>query len=157
LKNPATEGKGRRGPIRGERDYIMVTENLMGERVADCAFCSPNIKERVLQEGAHVVAIADAYPVAKGHTLVVPKRHVSGYFDLTDAERRDADNLLGSLLKRMSREDPTITGYNIGINCGRSAGQTIFHVHYHLIPRRDGDTENPRGGVRGVIPGKRSY
>lgn len=135
----------------------MSMEALTHEWIADCKFCRPNIKERIIQEGDHVVAIADAYPVAKGHTLVIPKRHVSEYFDLTDAERRDADNLLRSLLKRMSREDPTISGYNIGVNCGQSAGQTVFHVHYHLIPRRDGDTQNPRGGVRGVIPGKRAY
>jgi diadenosine tetraphosphate (Ap4A) HIT family hydrolase len=72
-------------------------------------------------------------------------------------ERRDADSLLRLLKEALCKNDPTINGYNIGVNCGESAGQTIFHVHYHLIPRRDGDTQNPRGGVRGVIPGKRDY
>ena len=135
----------------------MGNKTLTEEWETGCRFCYRNIAGRVAQEAYHVVAIADAYPVTKGHTLVIPKRHVSEYFDLTDAERRDADNLMRSLLKQMCRKDPTITGYNIGVNCGRSAGQTVFHVHYHLIPRRDGDTETPRGGVRGVIPGKRSY
>jgi diadenosine tetraphosphate (Ap4A) HIT family hydrolase len=104
-----------------------------------------------------VVAIKDGYPVTEGHTLVIPKRHVGEYFELTDAERRDADSLLKFLQRKMARKDPAITGYNIGVNCGESAGQTIFHLHYHLILRRNGDTEKPRGGVRGVIPGKRSY
>jgi diadenosine tetraphosphate (Ap4A) HIT family hydrolase len=99
----------------------------------------------------------NGYPVTDGHTLVIPKRHAAEYFDLSGAERRDADRLLKFLKQQLFKKDPSLTGYNIGVNNGASAGQTIFHVHYHLIPRRDGDTENPRGGVRGVIPGKRSY
>lgn len=125
--------------------------------VADCRFCYANIAGRVIRELGSVVAIKDAYPVTDGHTLVIPKRHALAYFDLTDAERRDADRLLALLLAELRAGDPTINGCNIGVNCGRSAGQTIFHVHYHLIPRRDGDTPSPRGGVRGVIPGKRGY
>jgi diadenosine tetraphosphate (Ap4A) HIT family hydrolase len=125
----------------------------------DCPFCYENIKSRIIEgpDIGAVFAIEDGYPVTAGHTLVIPKRHVAEYFELSDAERRDADRLLKCLQEKMTREDPRITGYNIGVNCGASAGQTIFHVHYHLIPRRDGDTENPRGGVRGVIPGKRGY
>ena len=122
-----------------------------------CKFCYEKVKPRIIAEHGAVVAIKDGYPVTKGHTLVIPKRHVAEYFELTDAERRDADSLLKFLQRKITRKDPAITGYNIGVNCGESAGQTIFHLHYHLIPRRDGDTEKPRGGVRGVIPGKRSY
>ena len=124
-----------------------------------CKFCYVNIQPRIIEgtDTGTVFAIKDGYPVTAGHTLVIPKRHVAAYFDLTDAERRDADQLLKHLKQEMIKKDPSITGYNIGLNCGASAGQTIFHVHYHLIPRRDGDTEDPRGGVRGVIPGKRGY
>ena len=125
--------------------------------VSDCRFCYRNIQERIIREMDSAVAIFDAYPVTKGHTLVVPKRHAAEYFELSEAERRDADRLLRALWRKMRREDPSITGYNIGVNCGRSAGQTVYHVHYHLIPRRDGDTPHPQGGVRGVIPGKRAY
>ncbi len=122
-----------------------------------CKFCFHNIKGRVIKQLDSVIAVKDGYPVTEGHTLVIPKRHAVEYFDLSDNERRDADSLMKYLKQEMYKKDPSITGYNIGLNNGESAGQTIFHVHYHLIPRRDGDTENPRGGVRGVIPGKRSY
>ena len=127
------------------------------EFVPDCKFCYEKVKPRIIAEHGAVVAIKDGYPVTEGHTLVIPKRHVAEYFELSEAERRDADSLLKFLQRKMTRKDPAITGYNIGVNCGESAGQTIFHLHYHLIPRREGDTENPRGGVRGVIPVKRSY
>jgi diadenosine tetraphosphate (Ap4A) HIT family hydrolase len=76
---------------------------------------------------------------------------------MTEKERRDAEALLLILKSRISAADRTVTGFNIGINCGESAGQTVFHAHIHLIPRRDGDTPHPRGGVRGVIPDKMSY
>jgi len=76
---------------------------------------------------------------------------------MTTAEKMDSDNLVRILKKRISISDSTVTGFNVGMNCGQSAGQTIFHAHLHLIPRRDGDTPNPRGGVRGVIPDKMSY
>ncbi len=139
--------------------------DLWGSRLLDtdpvsvpgCKFCFHNIKGRVIKQLDSVVAVKDGYPVTEGHTLVIPKRHAAEYFDLSDNERRDADSLMKYLKQEMCNKDPSITGYNIGLNNGESAGQTIFHVHYHLIPRRDGDTENPRGGVRGVIPGKRSY
>ena len=125
----------------------------------NCLFCYDNAKEKfgIIKELYSVFAIKDGYPVTTGHMLVIPKRHVAEYFDLSDKERRDADNLLKYLKDELVDEDDSISGYNIGVNCGASAGQTIFHLHYHLIPRRDGDTEEPRGGVRGVIPAKRSY
>jgi diadenosine tetraphosphate (Ap4A) HIT family hydrolase len=130
---------------------------MPSESVSDCKFCYHNIEGRVIKEFGSAVAIKDGYPVTKGHTLVIPKRHAPEYFDLSDAERRDVDSLLKYLKQKMFEKDHTITGYNIGVNNGESAGQTIFHVHFHIIPRRNGDTENPRGGVRGVIPGKRAY
>jgi ATP adenylyltransferase len=142
---------------KGNKDSTDFRNDMAPDAVPDCKFCYPNIKKRVIEESDSVVAIKDGYPVTKGHLLVIPKRHAPEYFDLSDAERRDVDRLLKFLKQQIIKKDPSITGYNIGINNGESAGQTIFHVHFHLIPRRNGDTENPRGGVRGVIPGKRSY
>jgi diadenosine tetraphosphate (Ap4A) HIT family hydrolase len=123
----------------------------------DCKFCYENIKSRIIEEYNSVVVIKDNYPVSKDHCLIVPKRHVPDYFSMTSSEKMDSDNLLRILQKRISSSDPTVTGYNIGMNCGESAGQTIFHAHLHLIPRRVGDTPNPRGGVRGVIPDRMGY
>jgi ATP adenylyltransferase len=136
-------------------DQMTLKNNSEGK--SECFFCSDIFKKRIIEETDMYYAVKDDYPVTEGHLLVIPKRHVAEYFDLSDEERRDADNLMKYLYHNMVKNDPTITRYNIGVNCGYSAGQSIFHLHYHLIPRRDGDTENPRGGVRGVIPGKRSY
>ena len=134
----------------------MTLKNNSKEK-SECIFCYDNVKHRIIEETDMFYAVKDGFPVTEGHLLVILKRHVAEYFDLSDEERRDADNFMKYLYRNMIKSDPKITGYNIGVNCGFSAGQSIFHLHYHLIPRRDGDTENPRGGVRGVIPGKRSY
>jgi ATP adenylyltransferase len=142
---------------KGNKDNTGFSDDIPPEAVSGCKFCYQNIKERVIEEFNSVVAIKDKYPVTDGHILVIPKRHAAEYFDLSDAERRDADSLLKFLKQQMYKKDPLITGYNIGVNNAESAGQTIFHVHYHLIPRRNGDTGNPRGGVRGVIPGRMAY
>jgi diadenosine tetraphosphate (Ap4A) HIT family hydrolase len=142
---------------KGNKDNTDFRDNMAPESVTDCKFCYHNVQGRILEELDTVVAIKDAYPVTKGHTLVIPKRHAQEYFDLSETERRDVDRLLKYLKQKMFAKDSLITGYNIGVNNGVSAGQTIFHVHFHLIPRRNGDTETPRGGVRGVIPGKRAY
>ena len=118
-----------------------------------CPFCLINEYEI---ENEVAFAIFDKYPVNKGHLLIIPKRHVEQYFDLTSEERQAIDDLLfkgKELLDQQYQPD----GYNVGINCGEVAGQTIFHVHVHLIPRYKGDIEEPRGGVRGVIPEKRMY
>ncbi|MGG3802678.1 HIT family protein [Metabacillus fastidiosus] len=118
-----------------------------------CIFC--NIKEVILENNL-AFAFYDKFPVNKGHLLIIPKRHVEEYFELTNEERTAIDVLLmegKTLLDKTYEPD----GYNIGINCGKAAGQTVFHVHVHLIPRYNGDMEDPRGGVRGVIPKKRIY
>jgi diadenosine tetraphosphate (Ap4A) HIT family hydrolase len=122
-----------------------------------CRFCPDNLRDRIVEEYHTVWAFKDRYPVSDGHMLVVPKRHTIDWFSMTGAERRDADALIRILKKRLMAIDPTISGLNLGMNCGKSAGQTIFHAHIHLIPRRDGDTPNPMGGVRGVIPDRMSY
>jgi diadenosine tetraphosphate (Ap4A) HIT family hydrolase len=127
--------------------------NVMEVIMMTCVFCQ--INESVLENDL-AIAFYDKYPVNKGHLLLIPKRHVEQYFDLTDQERSAIDQLLFEG-KKIIDEQYQPDGYNIGINCGEAAGQTIFHVHVHLIPRFRGDMEDPRGGVRGVIPEKRIY
>jgi diadenosine tetraphosphate (Ap4A) HIT family hydrolase len=123
----------------------------------DCPFCYENIKSEIIERFNSVCAIKDKYPVTESHILIIPIRHSEDFFSLTTNERRDAEQLLLIMKKQISERDSLITGFNIGANSGKSAGQTVFHAHIHLIPRRDGDTPNPRGGVRGVIPDKMSY
>ncbi|OIJ20956.1 diadenosine tetraphosphate hydrolase [Anaerobacillus alkalidiazotrophicus] len=118
-----------------------------------CPFCNP---KNIVFENDLAFAIFDIFPVNKGHLLIIPKRHVSDFFDTTLEERAAINQLLEDG-KALLAEKYQPDGYNIGINCGETAGQTIFHVHVHLIPRYKGDMENPRGGVRGVIPEKRIY
>ena len=122
-----------------------------------CAFCSEDIAKRVIVENNTVFAIEDQYPVTPRHSLVVPRRHTPDYFSMTSTERRDAEDLLRVLRNQIQQSDALVQGFNVGINCGEAAGQTISHAHFHLIPRRNGDTDDPRGGVRGVIPSKMSY
>ena len=123
---------------------------------SDCLFC--NIpQERIVLENDLAYVARDGYPVTEMHSLVVPKRHVKEYFDLTKDELLACDQLIRSLKEEISNSDSSVDGLNIGMNAGESAGQTIFHCHIHLIPRRTGDVENPRGGVRSIIPGKGDY
>ena len=126
-------------------------------RSSDCPFCCENIKSKIIEKFNSVCAIQDKCPVTTGHILIIPERHSEDFFSLTADERRDAENLLLIMKKRILETDSSVTGFNMGANCGQSAGQTVFHAHIHLIPRRDGDTSNPRGGVRGVIPDKMAY
>lgn len=114
-------------------------------------------RDRVILENQLAYAIRDGFPVTDLHTLVIPKRHTATYFDLTSQELLACDELLRSLREQILAQDPLVQGFNIGLNAGAAAGQTIFHCHFHLIPRRVGDVENPRGGVRHLIPGKGYY
>jgi ATP adenylyltransferase len=123
---------------------------------SSCLFCTIP-PERVIATNALAYAIRDGFPVTAGHTLVIPKRHAIDYFDLSQADLLACDSLLRDLRSAILAEDPTVEGFNIGMNAGEVAGQTIFHCHIHLIPRRKGDVENPRGGVRHLIPGKGFY
>ena len=123
----------------------------------DCPFCLENIKDRRIAQNDSMAAIADSSPVSDHHILIIPRRHFSDYFSMTNKEHQDAQSLLETLKNYILKKDPLVTGFNIGINIGASAGQTIFHCHIHLIPRRDDDTPHPRGGVRGVIPEKMNY
>lgn len=124
---------------------------------AGCPFCGIEKTDRVIERSGTMVAIRDKYPVTERHTLIIPLRHTPDYFSLTPEEKNDLDDLIHRLKGTISEADPQVTGFNIGVNCGVSAGHTIMHAHIHLIPRRDGDIPNPRGGVRGVIPEKMHY
>ena len=118
-----------------------------------CIFCN---QEELILENELTWARYDKYPVSPGHLLIITKRHVADFFDTTIEERRALNDLLQEAKKMLEREY-SLDGYNIGVNCGEAAGQTIMHLHIHLIPRYQGDIDNPRGGVRGVIPDKRIY
>ena len=142
---------------KGNKDKTDFRQESNHETVKECPLCYGNAKSRIMQEYETVFAIKDKYPVSDGHLLIIPKRHTPDFFTLTENERADANSLIRTLQKQISSNDPTVTGFNIGANSGESAGQTIFHAHIHLIPRRDGDTPNPRGGVRGVIPDRMNY
>jgi ATP adenylyltransferase len=111
----------------------------------------------VVSDNQLAVSIRDGFPVTPLHSLIIPKRHIADYFDLSTNERTACEALLLENRARLLAEDDSIRGFNIGVNIGAAAGQTIFHCHIHLIPRRVGDVEQPRGGIRHVIPGKGSY
>ena len=125
-------------------------------REAECIFCELGAG-RIIGENELCIAVKDAFPVTEDHTLVIPKRHVADYFDLHQPERNAIEAMLHEQRQLILEQDSTVTGFNVGINAGASAGQTVFHVHVHLIPRRDGDVVDPKGGVRGVIPSKQRY
>ena len=121
-----------------------------------CLFC--NIRESGLAyENNLAYASYDSYPVSKYHCLVIPKRHIKDYFELTNDELVACNNLIKIVKNEISNKDETVMGFNIGTNIGKVSGQSIFHCHFHLIPRREGDVENPQGGVRSVIPTKQHY
>jgi ATP adenylyltransferase len=140
---------------RDATDFRQVSASYE-ERQVGCVFCDV-ADGRIIAENELCFAIRDGFPVTPLHTLVIPKRHVADYFDLYRPERNAIEDMLHDQRTAILTEDPQVTGFNIGINAGKSAGQTIFHVHVHLIPRREGDVEEPRGGVRGVIPSKQGY
>jgi diadenosine tetraphosphate (Ap4A) HIT family hydrolase len=122
----------------------------------DCVFCSAGSTREIIASSALSLAFFDGFPVSPGHVLVIPRRHVASFFDLTEEEVADMMALMHQVKSLIdARFHPD--GYNIGCNCGEAAGQTINHFHLHIIPRYKGDCENPRGGVRGVIPSHMSY
>ena len=121
-----------------------------------CLFCNINSKDLVF-DNEFAFASFDNYPVSKYHSLIVPKRHILDYFELTNDELLACNNLIKKIKKKIQNEDKTVDGFNIGTNSGVAAGQSIMHCHIHLIPRRKGDVDNPQGGVRGVIPSKQHY
>ena len=122
----------------------------------NCIFCNKS-KLNIVFEDETFYVIRDAYPVTKDHTLIILNNHEKTYFDLEDKHIVQLNNIIKIQKQILMGEDNSITGFNIGINQGESAGQTVMHLHIHLIPRRKGDVSDPRGGVRGVIPSKQKY
>ena len=121
-----------------------------------CLFCNINSKDLVF-DNEFAFASFDSYPVSKYHSLIVPKRHILDYFELTNDDLLACNDLIKKIKKKIQNEDKTVDGFNIGTNSWVAAGQSIMHCHIHLIPRRKGDVDNPQGGVRGVIPSKQHY
>ena len=121
-----------------------------------CIFCNTSKSDFVFENELAYVSF-DSYPVSKFHSLIIPKKHIENYFDLTNDEILACNDLILKIKNKIQSEDISIRGFNMGINSGKIAGQSILHCHIHLIPRRKGDVENPQGGVRGVIPTKQHY
>lgn len=150
LCSKCTAGKG----ARDNTDLRKVRESY-GVRKEGCRFCE--VIAAPVGSNALCYAIRDGNPVTPLHTLIIPQRHVESFFDLHGAERNAIFALLDEMKSDIEHKDETVEGFNIGVNNGEVAGQSVPHVHVHLIPRRRGDVDSPRGGVRGVIPRKASY
>ncbi len=121
----------------------------------DCPFCTLP-PDRMLRQNKLALIIRDAHPVSPGHTLIIPKRHIASYFEASEDEKATLWALV-DVAKELIETEFKPAAYNIGINDGPAAGQTVPHLHIHLIPRYEGDREDPRGGVRWVIPDKAKY
>ena len=121
-----------------------------------CIFCDIKKSERA-HENKLAYASYDSYPVTEHHCLIIPKRHIIDYFDLSNDELVACNELIQIVKKEIINKDLTVKGFNLGTNIGKVSGQSILHCHLHLIPRREGDVDNPQGGVRSVIPNKQHY
>ena len=121
-----------------------------------CLFCNTSKKEFIFENDLAFVTF-DSYPVSQFHSLIIPKRHIQNYFDLTNDELLACHGLLLKIKNKINSDDNTVGGFNIGVNSEKIAGQSILHCHIHLIPRREGDVDNPQGGVRSVIPSRQHY
>ena len=121
-----------------------------------CLFCNIN-ESGLAKENNLAYASYDTFPVSEGHCLIIPKRHVKDYFDLSNEEIIACNDLIKEIKNEIIKKDSSVKGFNIGSNAGKISGQSILHCHIHLIPRRAGDVENPQGGVRSVIPSKQHY
>lgn len=121
-----------------------------------CPFCNPDSERELIVESATAYAMFDKFPVSNGHALIIPKKHCTDYFELTFREQSACMFMLNTV-KEIAKKKLNPDGFNVGINISEAAGQTVPHVHIHLIPRYKGDVKEPRGGVRGVIPEKKNY
>jgi diadenosine tetraphosphate (Ap4A) HIT family hydrolase len=121
-----------------------------------CLFCDIK-KSGCAYENELAYASYDTYPVTEHHCLIIPKRHIKDYFDLSNDELVACNELIQIIKKEITKKDSTVKGFNLGTNIGKVSGQSILHCHLHLIPRREGDVDNPQGGVRSVIPNKQHY
>jgi|TARA_B100000530_G_scaffold152391_1_gene95650 diadenosine tetraphosphate (Ap4A) HIT family hydrolase len=121
-----------------------------------CLFCNSE-ESGCAHENDLAYASYDSYPVSEYHCLIIPKRHIKDYFDLSNEELIACNKLIKIVKKEITNKDSSVKGFNLGTNIGKVSGQSILHCHFHLIPRREGDVENPQGGVRSVIPKKQHY
>ncbi len=121
-----------------------------------CVFCERIATTRPLAENELAVAFPDAFPLSPGHTLVVPRRHESDFFALSEEEQAAIWRLVGVVRSQLARERRP-DGFNVGLNAGAAAGQTVAHAHFHVIPRYAGDSKDPRGGIRWLMPDKVRY
>ena len=121
-----------------------------------CLFCDVK-KTGIVYENELAYASYDSYPFSEHHCLIIPKRHIKDYFDLSNNELLACNDLIKIVKKEITDKDPLVKGFNLGTNIGTVSGQSILHCHFHLIPRREGDVDNPQGGVRSVIPNKQHY
>ena len=121
-----------------------------------CLFCNVE-KSGCAHENELAYASYDSYPVTEHHCLIIPKRHIKDYFDLSNKELVACNDLIQIIKAEITKKDPSVKGFNLGTNIGKVSGQSILHCHLHLIPRREGDVNNPQGGVRSVIPNKQHY
>ena len=121
-----------------------------------CLFCNSE-ESGCAHENDLAYASYDSYPVSEYHCLIIPKRHIKDYFDLSNEELIACNILIKIVKKEITNKDSSVKGFNLGTNIGKVSGQSILHCHFHLIPRREGDVENPQGGVRSVIPKKQHY
>ena len=121
-----------------------------------CLFCNPKVSG-VAHENNLAYASYDSYPVSEHHCLIIPKRHMIDYFELTNNEIIACNDLIKIIKNEILNKDQTVKAFNIGTNAGKASGQSIMHCHIHVIPRREDDVENPQGGVRSVIPKKQHY
>jgi diadenosine tetraphosphate (Ap4A) HIT family hydrolase len=138
-----------------DRDATDFRDYGLEERSGDCVFC--RFEDRIVEAYNTAVCVRDAFPVTDHHSLVIPRRHAATLNDLVGDEISDLFQLAKVVKAHLLELDKSIAGFNIGINEGQAAGQTIKHLHLHVIPRRPGDVPNPRGGIRGIIPGKADY
>ena len=141
---------------RDNTDFRKVRESY-AVRDSDCIFCNLPKEREILAENSLAIAFADAFPVSHLHALVIPRRHVREFFGLTQAEINACTQLLHSVREIVLGRDDAIKGFNVGANVDEAGGQSVFHCHLHLIPRRLGDVPQPRGGVRNIIPGRGDY
>lgn len=146
---PSVQGEIKSVPVE------QIVESIVMEDTS-CRFCHV---EQAYEIAGNELAFAmyDRFPVTKLHALVIPRRHIPSFFDLTQIELQACHDLLMKVRGFIMNEDPSVEGFNIGVNVGETAGQTILHCHIHLIPRRRGDVEDPKGGIRHLIPGKGFY
>ena len=135
---------------------VDINFDIMTDPNNPCLFC--NTKDSgINHQNDFAYASYDTYPVSKYHCLIIPKRHIKNFFELTDKELIACNNLIKIIKREILVKDQSVKGFNLGTNIGKVSGQSIFHCHLHLIPRRENDVDNPQGGVRSVIPNKQYY